>query len=465
MFIIAHGNNYKKFFPSFSANLPKKRMMEEHLREQVEQIREVFSYIHRFKDSLFVLRIHSGLMDHPQLPQLISDLALLHENGIHIIIVPGARKQIDQILDAHNVDTNDCRGVRLSSAEAIPFIKMAAFDVCNRIMTLLSARGKNALIGNWVKARSLGVIDGVDYQFTGAVGKVQTDSIAKALNEGYIPIFPCIGWNDTGDAYNISSDELAGSLSISLKSRKLFFIQSKTAFQQADLKIPSGLSREEGGRISKLTVEKASILLQQNPEMQDISVLSHALKAAESGVDRVHIVNGTIEGVILKEIFSNLGIGSMVFANIYEKIRSMQLEDIPGVLSLMAPLIDKGLLVSRSRRELEEKSKDYVVYAVDDILHGTAALHLYENDQAEIAGLAVDSQYIKLQIGQKLVRFLIEKAEKEGLKKVFVLTTQAYDWFLKLGFKPGSVEDLPASKQKNYNRDRNSRILIYTCST
>jgi len=438
--------------------------MEEHLREQVEQIREVFSYIHRFKDSLFVLRIHSALMDHPQLPQLISDLALLHENGIHIIIVPGARKQIDKILKAHDVETSDCRGVRLSSAEAIPFIKMAAFDVCNRIMTLLSARGKNALIGNWVKARSLGVIEGVDYQFTGVVGKVQTESISKALNEGYIPIFPCIGWNDTGDAYNISSDELAGSLSISLKSKKLFFIENRTALLQSELILPPGLNREEEGRISKLTVEKAAALLEANPEMVEFPVLRHALKAAESGVDRVHIVNGTIEGVILKEIFSNLGIGTMVFANIYEKVRSMQFEDIPGVLSLMAPLIDKGLLVSRSRKELEERYRDYVVYAVDDILHGTAALHLFEDKQAEIAGLAVDSPYIKLQIGQKLVSYLLEKAEKEGLKKVFVLTTQAYDWFLKLGFKPGTIEDLPASKKENYNRDRNSRILIYTCN-
>lgn len=435
--------------------------MEEHLREQVEQIREVFSYIHRFKDSVFVLRVHSGLMDHPQLPQLISDLALLHENGIHIIIVPGARKQIDQILKAHQVDTEDCRGVRLSSAKAIPFIKMAAFDVCNRIMTLLSARGKNALIGNWVKARSLGVIDGVDYQFTGVVGKVQTESISKALKEGYIPIFPCIGWNDTGDAYNISSDELAGSLSITLKSKKLFFIEDKTAFTSPELQLPEGLLREEEGRISKLTVDKAQALLDINPELEERSVLSQALKAAETGVDRVHIVNGAIEGVILKEIFSNLGIGTMVFANIYEKIRPMKFEDIPGVLSLMSPLIEKGLLIHRNSKELEEEILDYVVYAVDDIIHGTAALHTFENKEAEIAGLAVDTQYIKLQIGQRLIRYLLERAEKQNIKKVFVLTTQAYDWFLKMGFKPGVLEDLPESKRRGYNHNRNSRILIY----
>jgi len=451
----------KFFLAPIRAFAEKEKVMEKQLREQVELIREVFAYIHRFKNCVFVFRINSKLMEHPALSQLINDLALLHENGIQILIIPGARQQIDQILETYQLDTQRCNGIRISTEESIPFIKMAAFDVCNKIMTKLSAKGKNALIGNWVKARSLGVVDGTDYQFTGRVSKVQINSISKALKEGYIPIFPCIGWNDTGHAYNISSDELAGSLSIALQSKKLFFIEDRTALTQGDLQLPDDLVREEENRISKLTVEKAEKLLELNSDRNDMGVLRTSWNAARNGVDRVHIVNGKVEGVILKEIFSNLGIGTMVFANIYEKIRPMQLDDISGVLSLMAPLAEQGILVGRTREHLAERLDEFYVYAVDEIIHGTGALHPFGDGQAEIAGLAVDSNYVQLQIGRKMVEYLLEQAKKNHFKSVFVLTTQTSDWFLKIGFKPGSVEDLPQAKRKNYNRERNSRILIY----
>lgn len=439
----------------------KRNMQTNQIREQVDLIREVFNYIHRFKDSTFVIRLNSRLLDHPLFPQLISDLALLHENGIHILIVPGAREQIDRILENYGIPVESENGIRISSEEAMTFIKMAAFDVCNRVMTHLTARDKSSLIGNWVKARALGVVDGVDFQYTGKISRVQTESITKSLNEGYIPIFPCIGWNSSGDAYNISSDELAVSLSTALGSRKLFFIEYSTVLTEADLILPEDLQREEEGRISKLTIEKADALLKLNPGKPNMRVIHQALRAARGGVDRVHIVNGTLEGVVLKEIFSNLGIGTMVFANIYESIRPMEERDISGVLSIINPLAREGILIPRSRKDLEEQYPDYVVYAVDDIIHAAAALHPFEDGQGEIAGLAVDPSYVKLQIGQRLVQYLIEQGRSRGMQQIFVLTTQTSDWFLKLGFTLGQVEDLPLAKRENYNRDRNSRILIF----
>lgn len=429
------------------------------LRGQVELIREVFTYINRFKGQLFVIRIHSALLEHQDFPRLINDIALLHDNGIHIIVVPGARKYIDATLDSYGIESRSHHGIRISNEESIPFIKMAAFDVCNRIMSQLSSHGKNALIGNWVKARSLGVAHGVDYHFSGAVSKVQIPAITKALQEGYIPILPCIGWSNSGVAYNISSDELALSISGALKSKKLFFIEDRDLLNSTELKLPEGLESYDQ-RISKLTVDKAKELLDLN-EIQGLNTLKLAVQAAERGVDRVHIVNGTIEGVVLKEIFSNLGIGTMVFTNIYEKIRPMESEDISGVMNLMAPLAEKGILIPRSRKSLENNIRDHVVYAVDETIHGTAALHNYEDNQGEIAGLAVDPDYIKLSIGQRLVNYLLEQAKLKGMKQVFVLTTQTSDWFQQLGFTNGTVDDLPASKQKNYNHHRKSRILTY----
>ncbi|MDA3851403.1 MAG: amino-acid N-acetyltransferase [Spirochaetaceae bacterium] len=436
-------------------------MEDSQLRDQVDLIRQVFAYIHRFKDGLFVFRLNSKLLEHPCLPQLINDLALLHENGIQIIIVPGARIQIDRVLQAYKIDSRWVDGIRISQEESMPFIKMAAFDVCNQVMTHLASHGKNALIGNWVKARSMGVIDGVDYSYTGRVDKVQIDNLKKALLEGYIPIFPCIGWNESGDAYNISSDELAYSLSAALKCRKLFFMEDQPALNSMTLKLPGDIQREEEGHISKLTIEMAQELLKLNPQAKNLRILNHALKAAQSGVDRVHLINGTTEGAILKEIFSNLGIGTMVFANIYEKIRPINHEDISGVLNLMNPLMEQGLLIRRDHKSMENIMEDTVVYAVDDVVHGTAALHIYEDLQGEIAGLAVDNGYVKLSIGQRLVQYLIDQARKKGLRQVFVLTTQSSDWFQKLGFNLGSPKDLPLSKRENYNRQRNSRVLIY----
>ncbi len=431
------------------------------VREHVDLIREVFSYNRRFKDSLFVIKIDSAIIDHPYFSILVRDLSLLHQNGIRFVIIPGAHDRIDEILEQYKVPYKSAQGVRISSEEAITFIKMAAFDVSNKVMTELSRYEIPSVIGNWVKARALGVVDGVDYLKTGRVDRIRIDAIKTLLKEGHIPIFPCIGWNSSGDPYNISSDELARVIAGELKASKLFFIGADNVLTVDNCHLPEEAELAEDGRISKLSLTQAEILLGADPDNPLMDRIRTAIEACKQGVNRVHILDGRTDGVVLKEIFSNLGIGTMVYNNIYERIRAMKNSDISSVLSLMKPFIDKGILVSRSRADLEQKREDFVVYSMDGIVHGCAALHPYGSEIAEIAALAVDRRFVHLQIGSKIVSYLLEEAASRGYNGVFVLTTQTSDWFLNMGFEPAGVDDLPDEKRAMYNRDRNSRILIH----
>ncbi|MBI9102099.1 MAG: amino-acid N-acetyltransferase [Spirochaetales bacterium] len=430
-------------------------------REHVDLIREVFSYNRRFQNALFVLKIDSQIIDHSYFSLLVKDLALLHQNGIKIIIIPGAKDRIDEILTRYEIPYHSEVGVRISTEESINFIKMAAFDVSNKVMTLLSGSNIPSVIGSWVKARALGVVNGVDYQHTGKVDRIRTDAVETLLNEGHIPIFPCIGWNNNGDPYNISSDELATMIARKMEASKLFFLSAEDVLTKQGINLPDDISMSNEGRLSKLSISQAEQFIARNSENPLTGKIRMAVEACREGVNRVHILDGRIEGVVLQEIFSNLGIGTMIYSNIYERIRPMKRQDISSVLSLMKPFINQKILVPRGREELEDGLGDYFVYDMDGIIHGCGGLHLYDDGKAEVAGIAVDSKFNHLKIGRKIVSYLIEQARERRLKAVFVLTTQTSDWFLEMGFTPGTLEDLPVEKREKYNKDRNSRILIY----
>lgn len=445
-------------------------MEEKKLKEQVELIRQVFEYIHLFKGKIFVIKIDCALFTHPFFPGLIKDLVLLHRQGIRIVLVPGAKSQIDAVLDQYKIPWQNAEGIRISTPETIPFIKMASFDVANKIMTRLAENHADGIIGNWVRARSIGVRNGVDFQQSGQVERVSTDIIRSVLEEGLIPIFPNIGWNATGRPYNLSSSELAYSLACDLQARKLFFITAGRAVNAGEYSLPPGTSVSDEQLVTQLSLEGASAFLALNPpreggELREL--VSLACRAGEAGIERVHIVDGRIEGVLLKEIFSSRGFGTMIYADQHENIRPMELRDIPEALRIMEPFMEKGLLVSRDEQTLAEQCGDFVVYEVDGLVHATGALHLFGSgrkktpQQGEIAAVAVDETYRGLGIGRRMVSYLQKRAHDSGLARVFVLTVQAVDWFLQLGFGDGDVNDLPPEKREAYNRDRNSRVLIY----
>ena len=421
--------------------------MRETFREKTESIREVFLYLKRFQGRSFVIKIDHPLTEAPVFPSLIRDLAELRNLGINILIVAGARERIDEVLARYSIENTLQGAIRISSPEAMPFIKMAAFDVANRIMTVLTANEIRAVIGNWVRARTLGVVGGVDFMNTGKVERVLTDQLEQLVNDGVVPIFPCIGWSSSGEPYNVSSNELASLLARSVRADKLFFV-TKQHFE-----CPSRMTVEEVDAYLKNPEEKV-------PDLLDL--LAQARETCSHGVKRVHIVDGNLDGVILQEVFSNLGVGTMVYANQYEQIRKVRPDEIASVLRIMEPWVQAGRLIRRTHSGLLDEADSIYVYEVDGALHGSVGFKPYNERQAEIAGLAVDEQYVELGIGGQLVSYLIESARAEGYKELFVLTTQAFDWFRQLGFHRAEIGALPEEKRQTYDPKRGSRIMVLT---
>ncbi len=439
-------------------------MESQRLKEQVELIRQAFEYMHRFKDKTFVIKLNCTIINHRFFPVLVKDLVLLYRLGIRIVLVPGAKTRIDDILSRYDITWETVKGVRISTPEAIPFIKMAAFDVSNRIMTQLAGNNADGIIGNWVRARGIGVRNGVDFQSTGIVDKVNVEIIQNVLEDGLIPIFPNIGWNANGKPYNISSDELAYTLSHTLHADKLFFLSPCGGVKADSCRVPDSFSVSQEGIVTQMSMEEADLFLKLNKNKKDHelpALISLAYQACQKGVKRVHILDGTIEGVILKEIFSNRGSGTMIYSNQHENIRPMTHGDISEVLRIMQPYIGQNVLLERSEQDLAEQSEDFVVYEVDGLVHGCGSLHLYPGRQGEISGVAVDETYGGLGIGRRIISYLLNKAKSLKLRQVFVLTTQTTDWFQKLGFKEGDISTLPEEKRSAYDKDRKSRVLIF----
>ena len=429
-------------------------------------IREVFGYITRFKGQLFILKLEHSLLDHPLFPVLIRDIPLLHKLGVKILIVPGTRKSIDRQLKAWEISSEFHNGVRLTNEEALPLVEQASLGAAQRIMSHLTAGGCHGMQGNWVAARSMGIIDGVDYMRTGRIERIEKNIIEHILSEDYIPIIPPIGWNKIGHAYNISSTELAMELCKYLTVGKLFFIGSENGICADGLttgKNTKYLDVTASGVISALDIEQAQEILDLNPEKltyTQVDYLKNAICACKAGANRVHLVSGETQGSVLQEVFSSRGDGTMVYANQYSSIRPATIDDIPDILRIMQDYITKGYLIPRTQESISDKLQDYVVYAIDNAIHGSGALHPFEDNTAEVAAIAVAANYRKSGVGAAIVRHLVATARMRGYRMVFLLTTQALDWFYQLGFRDGTLEDLPKTKRDHYNHKRNSRILI-----
>jgi amino-acid N-acetyltransferase len=440
-------------------------MDSDRMQEQVELIRQVFEYVHLFKGKNIVIKVDGSVMNHPFLPLLVKDLVLLHRQGIQILLVPGAKERIDEVLQRYNLPWESVGGVRISTPEAIPFIKMAAFDVSNRLMTLLAENNASAIIGNWVRARSLGVIRGIDYQDTGTVEKINVELVRKALADGLIPIFPNIGWSSSGKPYNISSNELAYLLAKTLRAEKLFYISRHTGVSVTVYELPEGVPVSSEGVATHLSVDQAREFLNLNAKKREddlIELIRLGCQACSEGVARVHVVNGEDEGVILKEIFSSRGCGTMIYTNEHENIRGMLLSDVPELLRLMGPYVEEEILLPRTEQDLANQQDHFFVYEVDGIIHACGAMipSAEERGRGEIAAITVDRTYKGFGIGRRILSYLVDRARSTGIKHLYVLTTQTADWFLQFGFQEGGVQDLPEDKRRDYNRLRNSRILL-----
>ena len=443
---------------------------------QVDLIREAFHYQSRFEGSTMVFKVDFPVTEGPGFPYLMKDLALLAQTGFKVVIVPGAKEFIDSILGVQEIQTKWQGGgesmARITDSEAIPFVEQAAFHVATRFMTFLSGNRVDALVGNFVRARGLGVVDGVDMGHTGTVDKIYASSISRVLNLGMVPILPCIGWSPSGKPYNVSSDEIALAAATALGAVKLFIVSAQGGVKTNALNIPANFEARPDGSLVRLSPQEAEAILSANAEndadnddkKDALRKLRLALRACRAGVDRVHIIDGREEGSVLTELFSNLGTGTMLYTDEYESIRPFHSRDLPDLLRLMEPLMQRGILLRRQPEQILEKKADYAVFEIDGSVHACGALHDWGEGQGEIAAIATNPMYAELGLGRRMIGYFTEKARKAGMSRVFVLTTHTQDWFEMLGFKEVPVESLPQQKRALYDQQRKSRVFALDLS-
>ncbi len=431
----------------------------------VSGIREVFNYIRRYRQKTFVLKIEDSLLDSPLFPLLMKDIIQLHDVGINIVIVPGIRHTIEHKLDLAGIRTRFVDGVRITPASALPLVKLAAMEVAETIISHLGAGGANGIMGTWIRARSLGVTQGIDFEFTGRIEKIRSDIVVKLMAQNFIPVLYNVGFNSTGKSYNVNSNEITCCLCRDLDVIKLFFIGQDEGIRVENLNIPGGIVPHASGVFSNLDLAQVDYILENNTDQlahhyREYLEIALEVTRPQNGVNRVHVISGTREGSLLTEVFSSTGLGTMVYRNDYAYIRMATPEDVPEILLLMEDYVKQGNLVLRSESDINDRINDYYIYEVDRAIYGCGALYPQEQNQGEIGAIAVNPSYKCKGVGKKIMRYLITLGQKRGMNRLFLLTTQTSDWFYEFGFYPGTPSSLPLGRKVRYNNERNSRVLL-----
>ncbi len=416
-------------------------------------------YIHAHRGRTFVVSLGGEAVADPDFAALIHDIALLHGLGIRLVLVHGARPQIEERLQARGAALRYVKGLRVTDAAALACVKEAAGVVRVEIEALLSMGLANSPMagarirvasGNFVTARPLGVREGVDYGHTGLVRRIDAEAIHQRLDAGAIALVPPIGYSPTGEVFNLSAQDVATSTAIALGADKLICLMEGDGFVD-------GAGRQPGN----LTPREADRLLEQSLPEEQAQHLRAALSAARSGVKRVHLVSRAGDGALLRELLTRDGSGTLLTATPYEDTRTARIEDVGGILELIAPLEQQGALVRRSREALETEIGRFTVMERDGMVLACAALYPYPADSmAELACLAVHADYQGERRGDKLLELLEEQALREGIGSLFVLTTQTAHWFLERGFTGAEPDSLPMEKQALYNYKRGSKVFI-----
>lgn len=434
--------------------------MSDNLSEFVKWFRSAAPYIHAHRGKTVVLQFDGDLIDREEFAHLVHDIALLNSLGIHLIIVFGARPQIEKLQQQRNIESHLVRGLRLTDEDSITCVKEAVGAARIQIEALLSMGLPNSPMedaqlkvtsGNFITAKPIGVIDGVDMGFTGEVRRVDTETMIRKLDNNEIVLIPPIGYSPTGEVFNLRATEVAMKIAISLEADKLIYFMPGVE-----------LKDDKGEIIHQLTQQEAETLIDKS-KLDELShlPLSCGLRACNEGVKRVHFLQQNQNGSLLLELFSRDGVGTLLSAASFDQTRTATINDIGGILELIQPLEQEGVLVRRSREKIEAAINDYTVLVRDGSVIACAALHVgKDNKYAELACLVVDENYQKSGKGEELFLYIEEQAIKQGVEKLFILTTQTAHWFLERGFIEADVNDLPVSRQEFYNYQRNSKVLI-----
>ncbi|WP_263770592.1 amino-acid N-acetyltransferase [Propionivibrio soli] len=425
----------------------------------VSLFRSVAPYVNLFRGKTFVIAFGGKAISGPFARSLAYDANLLAALGVRLVLVHGARPQIEEELREKGIESLTHNGYRVTDAATLDCVIDAVGSVYLEIDALLSQGLPDTpmanstirvIAGNFITAKPLGVLGGVDMQYAGTVRKIDAEGIRAQLNIGNIVILSCLGASPTGEIFNLAMEDVAEAAATAITADKLIFLTDS-----------QGVTDIDGKLLDEMTTDTAERLITigdwLSPDMK--RYLPRAVRASRGGVGRVHLIGYKEEGTLLRELFSRDGVGTIITRESLEILRDAKPDDISGLVALIQPLEEDGTLVRRSRELLEREITRFSVIEHDGLIVGCAALYPYGDDQAELACVAVHPHYRRWGYGEQLLKRIETRARAVGIKRLFVLTTVTSHWFKERGFVAQTVEDLPAEKRLVYNLQRRSKVF------
>lgn len=426
----------------------------------VDWLRNVAPYIHAFRGKTFVIGVPGELIEEGHLNHLVQDVSLLNAMGIRIVVVHGSRPQVVEQMNLRKLQSQYANNLRITDLPALECVKEAAGEMRLDIEAAFSQGLPNTpmqhaavrvVSGNLITARPVGIVEGTDFMHTGLVRKVDVNTIVFALRSSAIVLLSPLGFSPTGEAFNLTMEDVASSAAIALNADKLVFL---TEFD--------GINSATGELLTEISESVAQDILTENYLESDTAFyLTKALRACKGGVARAHIVPFRTDGSLLLECFQHDGVGTMLVEENLEALREATLDDVAGILSIIRPMEEDGSLVERDHALIERDIECFSVIEHDGVIFGCAALYMVEGyDMGEMACVAVNPNTQNQGDGERLLRHIEQRARSAGLKRLYVQTTRTMHWFIKRGFRGADINELPELRRDEYNWDRRSQILI-----
>jgi amino-acid N-acetyltransferase len=421
---------------------------------KLTDLRGILQYVPQFREKTFVISFDGAIVTSENFGNILMDIAVLRSLNIKIVLVHGASAQIRALGAEQEVTPSDLDGSGITNEATLSLALTAANRLTHEILEGLSANDLRAASTNAIIAHPLGILHGVDHLLTGRVERIDVDLCQRLLDNGIIPVLPPLGFDGDGKTYRVNSDSIAVAVAEALNATKLMFLTTVDGLMVGDRVIRQmAVSDLE----SVLTIEKERI---PGPL---VSKAEHAVEACKAGVPRVHVINGSLEEGLLAEVFTNEGVGTLVYCNEFQQIRRALKKDIRSILNLTKPSMATDELVKRTRSGIEKQLADYFIFEIDGNPVACVALHTYpENRKAELACLYVSPSHENQGIGRKLIQFVENRARELGFSELIALSTQTFTYFQsKGGFMEGSPDDLPADRREKYDQSgRNSKVLV-----
>jgi len=417
-------------------------------------LRGILQYIPRFREKTFVIAADGAVVSHINFANLLLDIAVLRSLNIRVVLVHGAAEQIAQLAEEQSLTPSNLDGTGITDDDTLKLALTAANGLTHEILEGFATNDLRAANANAVAAQPLGILAGTNHQNTGQVERIDTELLKTLLAQGITPVIPPLGFDGEGNTFRLNSDSVAHCVAEALQAAKLIFISTTDGLQQDDAIVRQILSTEL----------QATLADQPDRIPKDHrSKARHAAEACSAGVPRVHLINGLVTEGLLAEVFSNEGIGTLVYANEYRQIRPAKMKDAASIHRLSREAMAEERLIARSEEAIEELLEDYFLFEIDDNPVACVALHTHTKEGiGELAHLFVNPSHGNQGIGQRLVQYVEDKARESGLTKLVTLSTQSFAFFTnKSGFTEGELSDLPVARQAAHQKQgRNSKVLI-----